>query len=296
MREVRRIEIATKRLVNDTMAGSYHSVFKGQGMVFQEVREYMPGDDVRRIDWNVTARTGRPHIKTFREERELTVLIMVDMSGSMYFGSGFGNEQNTQADEALKRNYAARIAALLAFSAIQNNDRVGLLLFTDRVEKFIPPRKGRNHVLRVVLELLDHKPQGRHTDVTVAVEHAMKMLPHKSVAFMISDFMDNRRLQRPLSIMNKTHDLIAVRVGDVREWELPDVGVITLQDPESGQVVDIDTTDRKLRSAYNKAVESARGETATIFSRQKIDSVDLANGAPYLTPIVQLFKKRASRY
>ena len=296
MKEVRHIEIVTNRLVNETMSGQYHSVFKGQGMVFQEVREYAPGDDVRRIDWNVTARTGKPHVKTFREERELTVLLMVDLSGSMYFGSGFGHTVPDSATEALKRSYAAKIAALLAFSAINNNDRVGLLLFTDTVEKFIPPRKGRNHVLRTVLELLSFQPRNHKTDLPSATEYAMKMLSHKSVVFLISDFMNPSRIKRPLSVLNQTHDLIALRVHDRHEYELPDVGEAVLEDPETGELITVNTSDKRVREAYARRITDTQNEMTTLFKQLRVDYVDLENGAPYLMPIVKIFKQRSSRY
>src|SRR5690606_7956998 len=224
--KVRQIEIYTHRLVNDVMAGSYHSTFKGRGMEFEDVREYQPGDDVRAIDWNVTARTGVPFIKRFREERELTVMLMVDLSGSTDFGTS----------EQTKGELAAEICALLAFSAIKNNDRVGLLIFTDRVEKFIPPKKGKNHVLRVVREVLFHKPMHRGTNVPAAVEHVMKVLKRKSVVFLLSDFIPGARLRRPLSALNNRHDLIALRISDVREHDLPAMGLVQFHDPETGQV------------------------------------------------------------
>ena len=295
VREIRQIEIITNRLVNETMAGSYHSVFKGQGMEFQEVREYAIGDDVRLIDWNVTARTRKPFIKTFREERELTVMLMVDLSGSMYFGSGLSREKALPS-EIIKRNFAARIAALLAFSAIRNNDRVGLLLYTDRIEKYIPPHKGRNHVLRVIREVLTHEPSGTSTDGNVAIEYALRMLTSKSIVFMVSDFMLPNKLRRSLSIMNKNHDLIAIRVTDQRELELPAIGEIYLEDPESHEMFLADTSDARLRSAYQKRVNNIRKDMETIFKQLRIDTVDLENGAPYVIPIARLFKKRANRY
>lgn len=283
--KVRQIEIYTHRLVNDVMAGSYHSTFKGRGMEFEEVREYNPGDDVRAIDWNVTARTGAPHIKRFREERELTVMLMVDLSGSTDFGT---------ADQT-KGELAAEICALLAFSAIKNNDRVGLLIFTDRVEKFIPPKKGKNHVLRVVREVLFHKPIHRGTSVGAAVEHVMKVLKRKSVVFLLSDFMPGARLRRPLSVLNNRHDLIAVRISDPRESELPSIGLVQFHDPETGEVLFVDTFKADFRRRYTEVVEKAAHDVTHLFKQLKIDSVDVRTGKPYIEALVQLFKRRALR-
>lgn len=285
MAKVRQIEIYTHRLVNDVMAGSYHSTFKGRGMEFEEVREYNPGDDVRSIDWNVTARTGTPHIKRFREERELTVMLMVDLSGSTDFGA---------ADQT-KGELAAEICALLAFAAIKNNDQVGLLIFTDRVEKFIPPKKGKNHVLRVVREVLFHKPMHRGTSIPAAVEHMMKVLSRKSVVFLISDFMPTSGIRRPLSALNNRHDLIALRVRDSRELALPPMGLIKLRDPETGQSVFVDTFDKRFRKRFEDMALKQEAEVTHLFKQLKIDSVDIQTGRPYIEAMVQLFKRRALR-
>lgn len=283
--KVRQIEIFTHRLVNDVMAGSYHSTFKGRGMEFEDVREYQPGDDVRAIDWNVTARTGVPYIKRFREERELTVMLMVDLSGSTDFGT----------QDQTKGELAAEICALLAFSAIKNNDRVGLLIFTDRVEKFIPPKKGKNHVLRVVREVLFHKPAYRGTDVGAAAEHVMKVLKRKSVVFLLSDFLPGSRLRRPLSALNNRHDLIALRINDSRETDLPAMGLVQFYDPETGEVIFVDTFKSEFRRQYKQLTARAAREVDLIFKQLKIDSVEITTGRPYIEAMVQLFNRRALR-
>lgn len=283
--KVRQIEIYTHRLVNDVMAGSYHSTFKGRGMEFEEVREYNPGDDVRSIDWNVTARTGVPHIKRFREERELTVMLMVDLSGSTDFGS---------SDES-KGELAAEICAILAFSAIKNNDRVGLLIFTDRVEKFIPPKKGKNHVLRVVREVLYHKPYHRKTSVPAAVEHIMTVLKRKSVIFLLSDFLPGNGLRRPLAALNNRHDLIALRIRDARESELPAMGLVQFQDPETGEIAFVDTFDRRFRQRFADLARKQQQEISSVFKQLRIDCVDVTTGQPYIEAMIQLFRKRALR-
>lgn len=283
--KVRQIEITTNRLVNEVMAGSYHSVFKGRGMEFEEVREYIPGDDIRTIDWNVTARTGAPFVKTYREERELTVMLLVDLSGSTDFGTS----------DKLKSELGAELCALLAFSAIKNNDRVGLLIFTDRVEKFIPPKKGKNHVLRVVREVLFYRPQYTRTNIPAAAEHLMRVMKRKSVVFLISDFI-GENLRRPLSVLNQNHDLIAVRVRDPRELEIPAMGIVPFEDPETGEVFMVDTFDRGFRKAYEQSVRQRDTETEHLFKQLKIDFIAIDTDKPYLDRIVQLFRKRASRY
>lgn len=286
LKKVRQIEIFTHRLVNDVMAGSYHSTFKGRGMEFEDVREYQPGDDVRAIDWNVTARSGVPFIKRFREERELTVMLMVDLSQSTNFGS----------QDQTKGELAAEICALLAFSAIKNNDRVGLLIYTDRVEKFIPPKKGKNHVLRVVREVLFHRPYHSGTNVAVAVEHVMKVLKRKSVVFLLSDFLPNTRLRRPLSALNNRHDLIALRIRDDREFDLPAMGLVQFRDPESGQVIYVDTFRSDFRRQFARVMEEAARQTDQLFKQLRIDSVEVRTGEPYIEAMVRLFQRRALRH
>lgn len=283
--KVRHIEIVTKRLVNEVMAGSYHSVFKGRGMEFEEVREYTPGDDVRDIDWNVTARTGIPFIKTYREERELTVMLTVDLSGSTDFGTG----------ERLKGELAAEICALLAFSAIKNNDRVGLLIFTDRVEKFIPPKKGKNHVLRVIREVLFFRPEGRGTNIAAAAEHVMRVLTRKSVVFLISDFLGGQ-VRRPLAVLNQNHDLVAIKIRDPREMQMPAVGLVPFEDPETGEIVFADTMSADFRRRFAAAAQALHDETQQLFKELKIDFADIRTDRSYIDPIVELFRRRANRY
>jgi uncharacterized protein (DUF58 family) len=285
LHKVRHIEIVTKRIVNEVMAGSYHSVFKGRGMEFEEVREYSPGDEIRTIDWNVTARTGSPHVKTYVEERELTVLLMVDLSGSTDFGSG----------ERLKAELAAELCALLAFSAIKNNDRVGLLVFTDRVEKYIPPKKGKNHVLRVIREVLFFRPEHQGTNIPAAIEQAIRVLKRKSVVFLISDFLAEN-LKRPLSILNRKHDLIALKIGDPRETEIPPAGIIPFEDPETGEIVVIDTFNAGFRERYRTAVAAHFHALQLLLKQLQVDCVNIDTDKPYLEPIVQLFRRRALRY
>ncbi len=283
--KVRHIEIVTNRLVNEVMAGSYHSVFKGRGMEFEEVREYSPGDDVRDIDWNVTARTGTPFIKTYREERELTVMLAVDLSGSTEFGSG----------DRLKGELAAELCALIAFSTIKNNDRVGLLIFTDKVEKFIPPKKGKNHVLRVIREVLFFKPEGRGTSIAAAAEHVMRVLTRKSVVFLISDFLGGQ-VRRPLAVLNQNHDLVAVKIRDPREMEMPAIGLAAFEDPETGEIVFVDTMNAGFRRRFAESAVKMHDETRQLFKELKIDFVEIRTDRSYIDPIVELFRRRASRY
>jgi len=268
------------------MAGSYHSTFKGRGMEFDEVREYAAGDDVRSIDWNVTARAGTPYIKRYVEERELTVMLMVDLSGSTDFGSG----------ERTKGELAAEICSLLAFSAIKNNDRVGLMIFTDRVEKFIPPKKGKNHVLRVIREVLVYQPEGRGTDIPAAIEHLMRLLKRKSVVFLLSDLIGAQELRRPLSVLNRTHDLIALKIRDPREGELPPMGFAPFEDPETGEIVFADTFNPRVRRAFIEAAQRDNAAVQQLLRQLKVDVAEIEADKPYLEPIVQLFRRRAHRY
>jgi uncharacterized protein (DUF58 family) len=285
LRQVRRIEIITRRSVNEVMAGSYHSTFKGQGMEFEEVREYAPGDDVRTIDWNVTARTGVPHIKRFREERELTVVIAVDLSGSTAFGTR----------SRLKAELAAELSALLAFSAIRNNDRVALLVFSDHIERWIPPKKGRNHVLRVTREILAHQPTGRGTDYNEAVSHLSRFLRKKSVVFLLSDFLTGD-LSRPLASLNRRHDLVALMIRDPREETLPAVGIARLMDPETGETLTVDTTDATFRKNYETIAAEARQRALRTFRECQVDHAELRTDRPYIDPIVSLFRRRMLRF
>lgn len=289
---VRRLEVKTRRLVEETMAGQYHSVFKGRGMDFEEVREYLPGDEVRSIDWNVTARTGRPFVKKFTEERELTLLLLLDLSASGRFGSGSRS----------KRELAAEVASVLAFSAIRNQDRVGLVLFTDRVEKFIAPAKGRSHVLRVVRESLFFEPEHTGTDLLAAVEFANRVVPRRAVAFLISDFLlpGNEKglpelVRRALTLANRRHDLVALSTTDPRERELPDVGFVTLDDAETGEQLEIDTSNPGLRRRYARAAQTHAEALSQSLRGCGVDLLELSTDEPYLPALQRFFRGRARR-
>ena len=286
LKEVRRIEIATRRMVNQAMAGSYLSVFKGQGMHFEEVRQYQPGDDVRSIDWNVSARMNEPFVKRFVEERELTVMILVDTSGSMLFGT----------QQRSKRALAARLAALFAFSAIKNNDRVGLVLFSDEVEHFVPPKKGRTHGLRLVREVLEHKSPGRTTNIGAALEFLSKVTRRSCVTMLISDFLEPpETYERQLRIADRRHDLIPVIVEDPAEHELPQLGLVPLRDPESDEVVWIDTSSRSVRRSFAEEVRRQRLRRDQFFRRQRIDFVAVTTEMAYARPLVSFLRMRARR-
>ncbi len=285
LKKVRRIQIRTKHAVNDVFAGQYHSTFKGRGMEFDEVREYVPGDDIRSIDWNVTARTGSPHIKKFVEEREMTVMLVVDISASNLFGGG----------AQLKRDLAAEVAAVLAFSAIRNNDRIGLILFSEEVEKYIPPKKGTRHVLRLVREMLAHQPQGRGTRVAPALDFLNHVSTRKVVAFLISDFIFSDPYEKLLKITARRHDLVSVVVGDRREVAWPDVGVINWRDAETGEEVLVDTSSKAVRTQL--ALEQTRRAEAIdeLHRKAGIDTIRLFAGEPYEREFSQFFNKRTKR-
>jgi uncharacterized protein (DUF58 family) len=283
-KRVRRLEIRTRRLVEESLAGSYHSVFKGRGMEFSEVREYVPGDDVRTIDWNVSARMGHPFVKKFTEERELTVLLMIDASGSEYFGT----------EASTKMQMSAEISALLAFSAIRNNDRVGLLLFTDRVELFLPPRKRREHALRVLREILTIKPQGSGTRIAQALEYMQRVVTKRAVVFLVSDFQDDG-YERTLRVVSRKHDVVAISVCDPRESSLPNVGLISAEDPESGQRGIIDAGSAKVRQFYADAALRRRQQFRETVRRTGVDLLQLSTGESYEMPLVHFFHERARR-
>ncbi|MBU1566575.1 MAG: DUF58 domain-containing protein [Proteobacteria bacterium] len=292
LKKVRQIEVRTKRLVNDSLAGSYQSVFKGRGMNFDEVREYVPGDDIRSIDWNVTARTGIPHIKKFTEERELTIMLMIDISGSGDFGSV----------QSSKRELMAEIGSVLAFSAVRNNDKVGLVLFTDVVELYIPPKKGRGHILRLIREILYFQAQGRKTDLGTPLDFTNRVIKRKCVAFLISDFClpgdfdaALQELRPKLQISNRRHDLISVIVSDPREFELPDVGWLTLEDAESGQQVELNTSDAEVRRQYKTMATERQKTLQRVIRSIGIDLLDLLTNASYLPPLLNFFKARQGR-
>lgn len=284
LRRVRRLEIRTRRLVDESLAGSYHSVFKGRGMEFSEVREYVPGDDVRTIDWNVSARMGHAFVKKFTEERELTVVLVVDVSGSERFGTG----------ESTKMQMSTEIAALLAFSAIRNNDRVGLLLFTDRVEIFLAPRKGREHGLRALRELLTIRPAGSGTRIGRTLEYLQRVVSKRAVVFLVSDFQDEG-YERTLRVVSRKHDLVAIAVHDRREAELPEVGLIGVQDPETGERGLIDAGSPQVRAAYARLAERSRLELLATVRRTEVDLLELWTSEPYERSLVRFFHERARR-
>lgn len=284
LKKVRRIEIRTKRLVNDLFSGEYHSTFKGQGMEFEEVREYMPGDDIRLIDWNVTARTGFPHVKKFREERELSVVLLVDASSSGRFGT----------HERFKSETAAELCALLAFSAIKNNDKVGLIIFTDTIEKFVPPQKGRGHVLRLIREILAFQPQGIGTNIAGALEYLSRVIKRKSVVFLVSDFLSNG-YQKPLRIANNKHDIIAMKITDPRESEFEDVGLLELEDVETGEVFMVDTGSKEFRREFvARAIEDLTNLTRD-FRLINMDFINIRTDRSYIVPLINFFKMRERR-
>ncbi|MFH2121856.1 MAG: DUF58 domain-containing protein [Pseudomonadota bacterium] len=292
LKKVRQVEVRTSRLVNDTMAGNYHSVFKGRGMNFDEVREYVPGDDIRAIDWNVTARTGIPHIKKFTEERELTIMLMIDISASGEFGSAAGS----------KREMMAELGSVLAFSARRNNDRVGLILFSDFVELYIPPKKGRSHILRVIREILFFQPQGTRTDLLVPLDFINRVAKRRCVTFLLSDYCLSgsfeetlSRLQPKLQITNRRHDLISMIISDPREHELPDVGWLTLEDAESGEQVELNTSDPAIRRGYAELAASRRKGLHRAIRSAGLDLLDLSTDQPYLPALFNFFKTRQRR-
>ena len=285
LKKVRTIELRTRHLVNTVFSGEYQSVFKGVGMEFAEVREYLPGDDVRTIDWNVTARMGHPFVKVFDEERELTVVLIVDASASGDFGTV----------DRMKGEIGVEMCALLAFSAIQNNDRVGLIIFTDEVEKFIPPKKGRKHVLRVIRELYYFQSRGRGTDIGGALDYLNKVTTRRSVVFLFSDFLDSG-YESALKVANRRHDLVAVTISDPREVEFPDVGIIELEDAETGEEILVDTSDDRVRRRYRQANEDVRVSRERVFRSVGVDRMDVLTDKPYIEPLMRFFQARAKRF
>jgi uncharacterized protein (DUF58 family) len=285
LKQVRQIEIRTKGLVNQVFSGEYHSVFKGRGMEFSEVREYQFGDDIRNIDWNVTARFGHPFIKVFEEERELTVMLMVDLSGSLMFGSV----------SKTKQRVAAELTAILAFSALKNNDKVGLILFTDKIERFVPPRKGNKHVLRIIREVLSFQPEGNATNIGSALEYMNGAIKKRSIVFLLSDFMDDG-YEKILRIVGKKHDLIGVVLDDRRESEIPKMGLIKLTDAETNQERWVDTSNRKVQEALQKRRGEMVGKRKSLFITSRLDSIYVRTGENYITPLVQFFRMRERRW
>lgn len=281
LRKVRRIEIHTNRLVNDLFGGEYESVFKGQGIEFADVREYVPGDDIRTIDWNVTARSLNPFVKKFVETRELTVLFAVDMSGSQYFGS----------TDKLKSEIAAEITAILAFSAVKNNDKTGLLITTDEVEKFVPVKKGRNHALRVIREVLGYQPKKTKTRLQSALEYLYRVLTRTSIVFLISDFMDEG-YEKALRILSRKHDVIAVHLRDALEKNFPAAGLVELADRESGETLLVDTSSPDFRKQFREGAEAKQAALEKLFKQLQIDRIDIPANTSYVEPLFKFFKKR----
>ncbi len=282
LKRVRQIEIKTKGLSNNIFAGEYHSAFKGRGMAFSEVREYQYGDDIRDIEWNVTARFNKPYIKVFEEERELTVMLLVDVSGSLNFG--------TVCQQ--KRDMVTEIAATLAFSAIQNNDKIGVIFFSDKIEKFIPPQKGRKHILYIIRELLEFKPDSQRTDIKEAVEYLTRVIKRRCTAFMLSDFMDNSDFRQALTIANRKHDVVAIQVYDRRIAELPDVGLMRVKDAETGHEQYIDTSSKAVRKAHAAWWRKKSDSLRDIFNRSNVDTVSIRTDQDYVSALMGLFAQR----
>jgi uncharacterized protein (DUF58 family) len=286
IKKIRHIEIRTRRLVNDSYAGEYHSIFKGRGMEFDEVRPYQVGDEIRSIDWNVTARTGEPHVKRYVEERELTVMLVVDASASENFGSV----------SRFKRELAAELTAVLSFAATTNNDKVGLLIFTDRVELFIPPRKGRRHVLRLIRELLAFEPKGRGTDIKLALDKVNQILKRRSIIFLVSDFLvPAESYHRELIVTNKRHDVISIDLHDPLENSLSDVGLLALEDPETDEIIWVDTSDRSWRNSYQMRVQLLEADKSRIFKAASVDRIHIATNEDYTAPLTSFFQERSRR-
>jgi len=285
LKKVEQIEIQTRGLVNDVFSGEYHSVFKGRGMEFSEVREYQYGDDIRTIDWNVSARIGHPYVKIFEEERELTVMLLIDVSSSGEFGTV----------ERMKGEIAVEICALLAFSAIKNNDKVGLIIFTDKIEKYVPPKKGKQHVLRVLRELLYFEPEAKNTNISVALEYLSNVVRKRSIVFLISDFI-SEDFSRALKIVNKKHDVVAINITDPREKELPDVGFIELEDAENGEIITLDSTDSELRNLYYIYNQKQKEDRDRLFKSMNVDFIDISTDKSYIEPLIKFFRMRAKRF
>jgi len=283
IKKVRKIEIKTRGLSSNIFAGQYHSAFKGRGMAFSEVREYQFGDDVRDIDWNVTARFHRPYVKVFEEERELTVMLLIDVSGSLDFGT----------QRQMKRDMVTEIAATIAFSAIQNNDKIGVIFFSDKIEKYIPPKKGRKHILYIIREMLDFQPESKRTDVKQAVEFLSSVQKRRTTAFILSDFYVRNDFKQSLQICNRKHDVVAIQVYDIRAKELPDVGLMKVMDAETGFEQYIDTGSSKLRQAYQKYWMRRQAELSETFNKSNVDHVSIATNEDFVKSLLLLFKQRS---
>lgn len=283
IKKVRKIEIKTRGLSSNIFAGQYHSAFKGRGMAFSEVREYQFGDDVRDIDWNVTARFHRPYVKVFEEERELTVMLLIDVSGSLDFGT----------QKQMKRDMVTEIAATIAFSAIQNNDKIGVIFFSDKIEKYIPPKKGRKHILYIIREMLDFQPESKRTDVKQAVEFLSSVQKRRTTAFILSDFYTRNDFQQSLQIANRKHDVVAIQVYDQRAKELPDVGLMKVVDAETGFEQYIDTGSKRLRQAYQRYWQNRQSDLIETFNKSNVDNVSIATNEDFVKSLMMLFKQRS---
>ena len=283
LKKVRQIEIKTKGLSNNIFAGEYHSAFKGRGMAFSEVREYQYGDDIRDIEWNVTARFNKPYVKVFEEERELTVMLVVDVSGSLDFGTS----------NQFKRDMVTEIAATLAFSAIQNNDKIGVIFFSDKIEKFIPPQKGRKHILYIIRELLYFQPESKKTNVGFALEYLTRAIKRRCTAFVLSDFLDGKNFLQPLSIANRKHDVVAIQVYDRRVEELPPIGLVRMHDAENDTDITIDTSSQAVRKAQAQWWQGSRLRLKDVFSRSNVDSVSIRTDQNYVEALMGLFARRS---
>ena len=283
LKRVRKIEIKTRGLSSNIFAGEYHSAFKGRGMTFSEVREYQYGDDIRNIDWNVTARHNKPYVKVFEEERELTVMLMIDVSASRNFGTV----------SKLKKNQITEIAAVLAFSAIQNNDKIGVIFFSDKVEKFIPPKKGKTHILHIIRELIDFYPEDKHTNIEQALQYVTNSIKKRCTCFLISDFIDEYDFSHALAIANRKHDVVALRVYDPRENVLPPVGMMFLTDAETGEQMWVDTSDKRVREEYSRYMSVWEKELKNVFKRSGVDVADIRSDEDYVMALISLFKRRS---
>lgn len=281
LKRVRKIEIKTKGLSSQIFSGEYHSAFKGRGMAFSEVREYVEGDDVRNIDWNVTARFGNPYVKVFEEERELTVMLLVDVSESGMFGS----------TAMMKRELITELTATIAFSAIQNNDKAGVIFFSDKIEKYIPPKKGKSHILRIIRELINFKPESKGTDISLALKYLNNMIKKRCIAFVISDFMD-AGFDDAIKVASKKHDLAALRIVDPREEEMPDVGLVRFKDAETGFVSVMDTSDANVRNNYRLYFQQSARLTSELLNKSGVDHVSIRTDQSYVKPLMNLFKQR----
>lgn len=281
LKKVRKIEIKTRGLSNQIFSGEYHSAFKGKGMTFSEVREYQAGDDIRTIDWNVTARFNHPYVKIFEEEREMTVMLLVDISASGAFGS----------QKQLKQELITELCAVLAFSAIQNNDKIGVIFFTDKIEKFIPPKKGKSHILRIIRDLIEFKPQNKKTNISLALKYLTSVIKKRSIAFIISDFLADD-FNDAIKIANKKHDIVALRIYDKREIELPDIGLVKLQDTETGAIRWVDTSNKNVRNQFYANAKKREEQLKEIFNKSGVDTAYINTADSYIKPLINLFKRR----